>query len=90
MCILCESVFHTNEIVTKYNTGYPLKFISNTLIICQDHTFAALISNLSYSSLSVEAKELIAQVKLITNGQIKEEIISEIDLEKDKDKGLCK
>ena len=40
--------------------------------------------------MSREAKELIAQVKLITKEQIKQEIISEIDLEKvkDKDKGL--
>ena len=90
MCILCESVFHTKEIVTKYNAGCPVKFISNTLIICQDHANAAVTSNLPYGTLSVEAKELIAQVKLIIKEQIKQENISEIDLEKnkDKDKGL--
>ena len=37
---------------------------------------------------SKEAKELIAQVKLSKKEQNKQEIISEIDLEKDKDKGL--
>ena len=63
VCILCESVFHAKEIVTKYNTGYPVKFISNTLIICQDYGNAALTSNLPYGTLSREAKELIAQVK---------------------------
>ena len=88
VCILYESVFHTKEIVTKYNVGYSVKFISNTLIICQDHANAALTSNFLYGTLSVEAKELIAQVKLITKEQIKQEIISEIDLEKGKDKRL--
>ena len=86
MCILCESVFHTKEIVTKYNAGFPVKFISTTLINCQDHANAALTPNLPYGTLSREAKELIAQVKLITKEQMKQEIISEIDLEKDNDK----
>ena len=67
-----------------------MKFLINTLIIYQDHANAALTSNLPYGTLSREAKELIAQVKLIKKEQIKQEIISEIDLEKnkDKDKGL--
>ena len=86
MCILCESVFHTKEIETKYNAVCPLKFISNTLMICQDHANVAVTSNLPYSTLSREAKELIDQVKLITKEPIKQEMISEIDLEKDKDK----
>ena len=88
MCILCESVYHTKEIVTKYNAGCPVKFLSNTLIICQDHANTALTSNLPYRTLSREAKDLIAQVKLIKKEQIKQEIISEIDLEKYKDQGL--
>ena len=58
-----------------------MKYLSNTLIICQGHANAVLTSNLPYGTLSREAKDLIAQVKLI-----KKEIISEIDLEKDKDK----
>ena len=47
VCILCESVFHTTEIVTKYNADCPVKFISNTLIISQDHANAALSLNLN-------------------------------------------
>ena len=46
VCILCDSVYHTREIVAKYNAGYPVKFLSNTLIICQDHANVALTSNL--------------------------------------------
>ena len=65
VCILCGSIYHTMEIVTKYNSGCPVKFLSNTLIICQDHANAALTSNLPYGTLSREAKDLIAQVKLI-------------------------
>ena len=71
-----------------YHGGWILQKL--TLIICQDHANAALTSNLPYGTLSVEAKELIAQIKLITKEQIKQEIISEMDLEKDKDKGLNK
>ena len=88
VCILCDSVYHTREIVAKYNAGCPMKFLSNTLIICQDHANVALTSNLPYGTLSKETKELIAQVKLSKKEQIKQEIISEIDLEKDKDKDL--
>ena len=88
LCVFCVSVFHTKEIVTKYNADFPVKFISNKLIICKDHANAALTSNMPYGTLSVEAKELRVQVKLIKKEQIKQEIISEIDLEKDKDKGL--
>ena len=83
MCILWESVYHIKEIVTKYNAGGPVKFLSCTLIICHDHANAALTSNLPYGTLSREAKELIAQVKLIKEEQFKQEIISQIDLEKD-------
>ena len=88
VCILCESVYYTKEIVTEYNAGCPVVFLSNTLIICQDHANAALTSNLSYDTLSRETKDLIVRVKLIKKEQIKQEIISEIYLEKDKDKGL--
>ena len=83
LCVFCVKAY----LVPKYNVGCPDKFISNTLIICQDHANVALTLNLVYGTLSREAKELIGhQVKLITKKQIKQEIITEIDLEKDKDK----
>ena len=82
MCIMCGNFYHTNKIVSKYNSGYPVKFIDNTLIICQDHPNVALTSNLPYDELSSEAKQLISQIKLTTREQIKQEIISEINLEK--------
>ena len=59
-----------------------MKFIDNALIICQDHPNVALTSNLPYDELSSEAKQLIAQIKLTTREQIKQEVISEINLEK--------
>ena len=34
--------------MTKYNAGYPAKFISNSLMICQDHPNVALTSNCPY------------------------------------------
>ena len=74
MCIMCGSFYHTNEIVSKYNSGCPVKFIDNALIICQDHPNVALTSNLPYDELSSGAKQIIAQIK--------QEIISEIILEK--------
>ena len=68
--------------MSKYNSGCPVKFIDNALIICQDHPNVALTSNLAYGKLSSEAKKLIAQVKLTTREEIKQEIINEINLEK--------
>ena len=80
LCLVCESFFHTSEIVTTYNAGNPLKIISNSLIICHDHPNVTLTSNLPYSELSSEAKQLIAQMKCTTKEQLKQEIISEIDI----------
>ena len=82
VCIMCGNLYHTNKIVSRYNSGCPVKFIDNALIICQDHPNVALSSNLPYDELSSEAKQLIAQIKLTTREQIKQEIISEINLEK--------
>ena len=79
---MCWNFYHTNEIVSKYNSGCPVNFIDNTLIICQDHPNVALTSNLAYGELSSEAKKLIAQIKLTTREQIKQEIISKINLER--------
>ena len=62
--IMLGNFYHTNEIVSKYNSGFPVKFIDNALIICQDHPNVALTSNLPYDELSSEAKQLIAQIKL--------------------------
>ena len=42
----------------------------------------ALTSNLPYSELSSETKQLIAQIKYTAKGQVKQEIISEIDIQK--------
>ena len=63
---MCGSFYHTHEIMSKYNSECPLKFIDNALIICQDHPNVALTSNLPYGALSSEAKQLIAQIKLTT------------------------
>ena len=86
---MCRNFYHTNEIVSKYNSGCPVKFIDNALIICQNHPNMVLTSNLAYGELNREAKKFIAQIKLTTKEQIKQEIISEINLEKNnKQKGL--
>ena len=61
---MCQNFFHTNEIVNKYNSGCPVKFINNALIIYQDKPNVALILNLPYGELSSEAMQLIAQIKL--------------------------
>ena len=45
--------------MSKYNSGCPVKFIDNALIICQDHPNVALTSNLAYGELSSEANKLI-------------------------------
>ena len=87
--VVCRNFYHTNEIVSKYNSGCPVKFIDNALIICQNHPNMVLTSNLAYGELNREAKKFIAQIKLTTKEQIKQEIISEINLEKNnKQKGL--
>ena len=62
--------------------GVQWSFLDNALIICQDHPNVALTLNLPYDELSSEAILLIAQIKLITREQIKQEIISEMNLEK--------
>ena len=82
LCLVCENVFHTSEIVTKYNAGNSLKIISNSLIICHDHSNVVLTSNLPYGELSSEAKQLIAQIKCTAKEQVEQEIISEIDIQK--------
>ena len=80
--------------MTKYNAGNQLKIISNSLIICHDHLNVALASNLPYGELSSEANQLIAQIKYTAKEQVKQEIISEIDIQKNnynenyKDKSL--
>ena len=78
--LVCENFFHTSEIVTKYNARCPVKFISNLLMICQNHPNVALTLNLPYGELSCEAKQLIAQIKLTAKEQVKQEIISDIFL----------
>ena len=82
LCAICLNFYHTSEIVAKYNNECPVKFINNALIICQDHPNVALTSNLPHSELSSEALKLIAQIKLATKEQVKQEIIDEINLEK--------
>ena len=82
LCLMCENFFHTSEIVTKYNAGNPLKIISNSLIICHDHPNVALTLNLPYGEISSETKQLIAQIKCTPKEQVKQEIISEIDIQK--------
>ena len=80
--------------MTKYNAGNPLKIISNSLIICHGHPNVALTSKLPYVELSGEAKQIIAQIKCTVKEQVKHEIISEIDIQKNnynenyKEKGL--
>ena len=94
LSLVCKNFFHTSEIVTKYNAGCPVKFISNPLMICQEHPNEALTSNLPYGELSSEAKQLIVQIKHRAKEQVKQEIISELDLQKNnynenyKEKGL--
>ena len=48
VCIVCGNFFHTSEIVTKYNTGNPIQFLSNSFIVCQDHPNLVLTSKLPY------------------------------------------
>ena len=69
---------YTLAIVSKYNSGCLVKFINNA----QNHPNLALTSNLSYGVLSSEAMQFIAQIKLETKEQVKQEIITEINLEK--------
>ena len=90
LCLMCQNFFHTNEIVSKYNSGWPVKFINNALIISQDCPNVALTSNLPYNELSSEAMQLIAQINLEIREQVKQEIIKEMNLEKlnNKQKGL--
>ena len=42
----------------------------------------ALTSNLPHNALSIEVMQLIAQIKLETKEQVKQEIINEINVEK--------
>ena len=60
LCLMCYNFFHASEIVSKYTSGCPVKFINNALIICQDHPNVALTSNLAYGALCSEAMQLIA------------------------------
>ena len=68
--------------MSKYNSGCPVKFLNNALIICQDHPNVTLTSNLPYAELSNEAMQLITEIKLETREQVKQEIIKEVNLEK--------
>ena len=58
LCIMCQNFFHPNEIVTKYNSGCPVKFINKTLTICQDHLNVALTSNILYGELTINLDKL--------------------------------
>ena len=51
-------------------------------MICEDHPNVALTSNLPYGELSGEAKQSIVQIKLTAKEKVKQEIISQVDLEK--------
>ena len=82
VCILCLNFYHTNVIVSKYNSGCPVKIINKALIICPDHPKEALTLNIPYGTLRNDARQLIAHIILSTWEQIKQEIIIEINLEK--------
>ena len=68
--------------MSKYNSGCPVKFINNALIICQVNPKVALTSYLPYGELSSETMQLIVQITLETREKVKQEIIKEINLEK--------
>ena len=82
LCIPWLNFYQTNEIVSKYNSGRPVKIINKVLIIYPDHPNEALTSNIPYGALSSDARQIIAQIKLSTKEQIEQKIISEINLEK--------
>jgi hypothetical protein len=88
VCIVCGNFYHTAELVAKHNTGSPIKFIDSTFVICQEHANLALTSNVPYGSLSKEAMQLIANLKLEDKEQIKQDILKEIVPEKNKETGL--
>ena len=77
---MCENFFHTNEILSKYNSGCPVKFISNALMICQNHPNMALNSNIWCAEK--RSKTTKTSNKSNTKEQIKQEIISEMNLKK--------
>ena len=90
VCIVCGNFFYTSEIVTKYNAGNPIQFLSNLFIVCQDHPNLVLTSKLPYGSLSETAWQFIAQLKLENREQIKKEIVNNIVHEQEEENGLNK
>jgi hypothetical protein len=88
VCVLCGNFYHTSEFVAKYNTGAPVKFLSNSFVICQDHPSFAITSKLPYGELSPSACEFIAQLKFENREAIKQDILAEIIHEKNIDTNL--
>lgn len=83
VCILCGEFQHTNEAVAKYNSGVPIKFLSSSFIICQDHPNFALTSKLPYGEVSGPIAEFIAHYKNEDREILKQEIIQEIQVNLD-------
>ncbi|XP_031781401.1 uncharacterized protein LOC116416601 [Nasonia vitripennis] len=71
ICIICDSAFHQSCARQK-----KLKFISERLIICQDHP--NLTSKVDENVLSESARSLIATVKLKQSEEIRKEVRKEI------------
>ena len=64
VCILCGRVFHTKEIITKYNAGCPCEIHKQHAYNLPRPCQRSPNLKLAIWYFEVEAKELIAQVKL--------------------------
>ncbi|OXU18364.1 hypothetical protein TSAR_009880 [Trichomalopsis sarcophagae] len=65
--------------------GSPVKLLNDSFVICHKHPNFALTSKLSFGTLNQQAGEFIAQLKYENREKIKSEILSEIELSKQKD-----
>lgn len=82
ICILCESVFHTNDFnrLNKSGTG---KFISDMFVICAAHQ-VDITSKSQFDNIELceNARKIIAHTKLFEKDKVKEELRQNISLNK--------
>lgn len=88
ICIICESVFHTNDF-NRCNKGGSGKFISDMLVICAKHNVDITSKNkFDNIELCENARTIIAHTKMFEKDKVREDIRHNISLNKTRESML--
>lgn len=88
VCIICDSVFHTNDF-NRLNKGGAGKFISDMLVTCAAHQLD-ITSKSKFENIDLcdDARNIIAYTKMFEKDRVREELRQNISLNKTRESML--